>query len=388
MRFATHLVVAVVLAATAGAASGCSSTDPTAVDASLTVKGYAALVRASYADALSSAVTLQTAVNALVAAPSEATLTAAKDAWKTAKPIYSQTEAFRFYGGPIDAEPGGPEGEINAWPIDENFIDYTERLPTAGIINNLASFPEINQSIIGTANASGGEKNVSAGWHAIEFLLWGQDLSPTGPGARPYTDYVAGAAATNTDRRGTYLKAATDLLVKDLTYVKAQWDDTADSYAGKMVAGDTNDAISKILLGLGSLAAGELARQRMNDAYTTKDQEEEHDCFSDTTTTDLYTNLLGVQNVYLGTYGSVTGQGVDKLVAAKDASLDAKMKSLLTTALASIKAIPLPFDQAILGDDTAPGRVAIKKAIDDTKAVGDTFVPIAKVLGVKLNIEE
>jgi len=64
------------------------------------------------------------------------------------------------------------------------------------------------------------EANVSTGYHAIEFLLWGQDLNGTGPGAsqRPASDFMAGAGCTggNCDRRRAYLMAATDLLIADL----------------------------------------------------------------------------------------------------------------------------------------------------------------------------
>ena len=49
--------------------------------------------------------------------------------------VYSPTEVFRFYGGPIDDD-NGPEGLLNAWPLDEVFIDYVLGNPDAGIIND------------------------------------------------------------------------------------------------------------------------------------------------------------------------------------------------------------------------------------------------------------
>ena len=63
----------------------------------------------------------------------------------------------------------------------------------------MAAFPEITAEALTAANEEGGETNISTGWHAIEFLLWGQDLSATGPGARPATDYTT---APNAERRG------------------------------------------------------------------------------------------------------------------------------------------------------------------------------------------
>ena len=74
------------------------------------------------------------------------------------------------------------------------------------------------------------EANVATGYHAIEFLLWGQDLNGTGPGAgkRPATDYRrANCTGGNCDRRAAYLKAATDLLVSDLEEMVGQLGRTA-----------------------------------------------------------------------------------------------------------------------------------------------------------------
>ena len=113
---------------------------------------------------------------------------------------------------------------MNAWPLDEGLIDYvagsygTESdenpLYTANVIANPSI--EINgakvdaskitpELLSGTLQEAGDiEANVATGYHAIEFLLWGQDLNGTGPGAgeRPYTDYdTANCTGGNCDRR-------------------------------------------------------------------------------------------------------------------------------------------------------------------------------------------
>jgi putative iron-regulated protein len=43
---------------------------------------------------------------------------AAKEAWLTARQSYGPTEAYRPYGAPIDDD-NGPEGQLNACPLDE-----------------------------------------------------------------------------------------------------------------------------------------------------------------------------------------------------------------------------------------------------------------------------
>ena len=79
----------------------------------------------------------------------------------------------------------GPEGLINAWPLDEAYIDYVEGDPAAGVVNDPDTYPTIDAELLTSLNEQGGEANISTGWHAIEFLLWGQDLSTDGPGDAP-----------------------------------------------------------------------------------------------------------------------------------------------------------------------------------------------------------
>ncbi|MFO0658206.1 MAG: imelysin family protein [Polyangiaceae bacterium] len=348
------LALSTVVACSSDDSSSASTADTTALQKDI-VRTYALHVRANYQEAITKAKALQTAVDSFVESPTAEGLEAAKQAWKDARPSYELSEPYRFYGGPIDAEGTGPEGRINSWPLDEFFVDYVKDQPNAGLINNPDLFPEITKQTIADQNEKGGEKNLSAGYHAIEFLLWGQDLNDAGhemdPGRRPYTDFVTGAEGTaaNQDRRRAYLKAVTDLLVDDLSSVEPQWNlDDSSSYGATMVAGDTKTALANILKGLGSLAGGELSRERMNNAYTTKDQEEEHSCFSDNTApVDLLYAATGIQNVYLGTYGDDDGPGLDELVAKINPDLDAKVKSQLTATINAI-VIPVPFDQAIL----------------------------------------
>ena len=183
-------------------------------------EGYADLVYSSYDVSLISANNMRDAIASFIAAPSDATLEAARQAWLDARDDYGPTEAFRFYDGPIDNPTDGPEGRINAWPMDEAYIDYVDGNPEAGIINDVAGYPEITTDVLVEANENGGETNISTGWHAIEFLLWGQDLSADGAGNRPVSDYTA---APNADRRAAYLTLATDLLIEDLTSVRDQW---------------------------------------------------------------------------------------------------------------------------------------------------------------------
>lgn len=378
---------ALCVAAFAVGLAGCDGGEPApeTPDPTPVVERYAVMVHDNYEDVVAGATTLKSQVDAFVAAPSEAGLSAARSAWLDARSSYGQSEVYRFYGGPIDDE-DGPEGRLNAWPLDEGFIDYVEGNPAAGIINLPADFPEITKDLIIAQNEKGGEKNIASGYHAIEFLLWGQDLSQSGPGARPYTDYLTDGTGTaeNQERRAQYLALVTELLVDDLVSVEVQWEPGEDNYAASFVK-TPEDALSKMLRGMGSLSGAELSRERMNDALQEKEQEEEHSCFSDNTHADLVANATAIQNVYFGSYAGEDGPGIDELVRAVDPDLDTRIQGEIGDMVAAVEAIPQPFDQAILDD--ADGRPKIQAAIDSAKTVTDSIVEVATALGVTINLE-
>ena len=345
---------------------------------------YADIALASYEDALSTAKALDAAIDALIAAPSEATLEAAKAAWKAARIPYQQTEAFRF-GNPIVDE---WEGRVNAWPLDEGLIDYvdasygSESDSNALYVANVIANPqlaidgvsldasEITPELLQTQlqEAAGVESNVATGYHAIEFLLWGQDLNGTGPGAgaRPYTDYSTAEHAT---RRAAYLKAASTLLVADLEEMVGNW--TAE---GAARAALPELGISAILTGMGSLSFGEVAGERMKLGLLLHDPEEEHDCFSDNTHASHLNDAVGIQNVYLGHYTRVDGSVIEgpslaQVIADKDAALDAEIQALLADTVAKMTVMAdrvedgEAYDQQI-GEGNIEGNAVVQAAID------------------------
>ncbi|TDL87077.1 imelysin family protein [Meridianimarinicoccus aquatilis] len=307
---------------------------------------YADIAAASYGDSLTTAERLQAAVANLVAAPSAEALQAARTAWLASRVPYQQTEAFRF-GNPIVDD---WEGRVNAWPLDEGLIDYVVAAGSAPLeptddnalanLNVVAnetvtiSGQEIDVAEITPAllqdtlhEADGAEANVATGYHAIEFLLWGQDIGAydATTGQRPWTDFATGDACTNgnCDRRAEYLTAATDLLVADLSEMATAW---ADGGEARQAVLDDEDGINRILTGMGSLSYGEQAGERMQLGLLLNDPEEEHSCFSDNTHNDHFYDALGIRNVFNGQYvgidGTVTsGASLRDLLAEKDAGV-------------------------------------------------------------------
>ena len=345
---------------------------------------YADIVFASYEDSLTAAQSLHDAIDAFLANPSGRTLRAARNAWYAANEPYGQTEAYRFYGGPID-DADGPEGALNAWPLDEAYVDYVEGAPNAGIINNVEDYPEIDAELLRSLNEVGAEENISTGYHAIEFLLWGQDLSEDTSGNRSFTDYTT---AANADRRADYLATAADLLLEDLETLVADWSpDSDDNYRATFLALDPDEAFTNILTGIGVLATAELAGERIFVAYDNQDQEDEHSCFSDNTHRDIITNYKGIQNVYLGSYtrldGSiVSGTGITDVIAQVNPELNLDVLRVLDEANQMTTNIYYPFDQAIV---LAGERPQVLDSVFILQDLGDLFAQTGSELGLTIN---
>jgi putative iron-regulated protein len=342
---------------------------------------YTSLVAHNYADAHAAAVELRDVIASFVANPSEAGLAAARQAWLDAREPYGQSEAFRFYDGPIDAI----EGRLNAWPMDEAYVDYVEGMPEAGIINDVGSHALIDADLLIELNERGGETNIAAGHHAIEFLLWGQDRSADGPGSRSWTDYEQSGAGTasNQDRRATYLLAAADLLVADLATLVQAWDVASESsYREQFLREAPEEIVRRMLLGIGSLSGEELAGERIEVALATRDQEDEHSCFSDNTHRDIVADALGIQNVYLGRYADEHGPGLYDLVAARDRTLADRLADEIQASVDAALAIPAPFDRAIVEH-----REAVEATVAALRAQADTIVEVSELFEVALVLE-
>jgi len=274
---------------------------------------------------------------------------------------------------------------INTWPIDERFVDGTAASGRLGIIDDPRTYPELTPALLSTLNAKEGETSISTGYHVIEFLLWGADSRADGPGDRPYTDYVGDERDV---RRGRYLHLAVALLVRDLEEVRDAWAPDRDNYRKKLFELPPSAALGLAIKGMGALRGPELSGERLTVAYETKAQENEHSCFSDNTVNDLTDDALGIQNVCLGRYElpggpPVHGPGLCDAVAARDPALADLLRTAIADSVAKVRAIPAPFDQAILGDDAAPGRVAIKGAIAALEQQSNTLGAVAAAFELK-----
>ena len=399
---------ALALAAHVAAAPAAAPTPATVLTS------YGDVAHAMYEDSLKSARTMQTAINAFLANPTTATLTAARNAWKTARVPYLQTEGLRFGNAIVDEW----EPKVNAWPLDEGLIDYVDSsygttsdenpLYTLNVIANRQiriGARQVNASVINVnllreiQMAQGVEANVATGYHAIEFLLWGQDLHGTGPGAgeRPATDYSTTACTHgNCDRRAAYLRTATELLIADLVEMTADWAPGGKARM-ELAAKGANGGLATILTGLGSMSYGELAGERMKLGLILHDPEEEQDCFSDNTHNSHYYDQVGMMNLWRARYtrtdGSVVqGASLRDYVVSRNAAAARRLDAGMDDALAKLKLIKdsgdsgrMAYDQMI--GDNPQGNKMVQDAVDALVAQTRATEAIVATLGLTIALE-
>ena len=356
---------------------------------------YADGAIAGYQAAGSDAIAMRNAIKAFTDAPSDSTMTAAKNAWLKARESYGPTEAWRLSNGPIDAEDGfaasfgAPEGQLNAWPLDENYVDYTVTADgsrkNSGIIYGSAG---INTALLSELNEKGGDANVASGYHAVEFLLWGQDQDygnfiadnithgSTTAGQRPLTDFTSDAKAT---RRKAYLNAAANLIVSDLASMINAW--TTGGYKSALIGEGANAipqnvALKQVFGGLGVFLKSEVANERIAVAALTPSEEDEHSCFSDNTHRDIALNYQGFKKA-LGYFSANLTSKAKSPIDSLIAKVDGQVKKINDVANSTHH-----FDYQIIGaNGHLDNIVATKNTMRD---LGDKMISVAAEYGVAL----
>ena len=428
------LVTAMALTSSATENKQSNKTEQVAVKSIL--ESYSNIALDNYTNALNDAKALKVAIDNFAKSATKENLEKAKKAWLVSRESYGQTEIFRLSNGPVDAEEGwvseaygALEGQINAWPLDENMIDYTidaEGKKTAGnIIDTIGKFnpggeeskevdvTKITVDAISELNENGGEANVATGYHAIEFLLWGQDQDYSNflkdgitkgalkAGERPLSDFTSDK---NAQRRLAYLSVAAEKLISDLEVIKSAWEKNVDGNKGLYQAAlngklkgenaskniDSNEAIKQIISGMGVFVKSELANERIAVAVLTPSEEDEHSCFSDNTHRDIATNYLGFKNILTATYnGKKYGKS---LLDAAPKDTKKRITDLMTSIETKINSIDNiaktkeHFDYQIK-PDSEQSKVIVKLK-NEMRKLGDEMVNVAVANGIKLSTDD
>ncbi|MDP9140475.1 MAG: peptidase [Pseudomonadota bacterium] len=392
----------------------CVACRPQPVDVGTVLDGYRAVAYASYSDALMATQQLQRAVSDFVEQPSEQSLRAARVAWRAARVPYAQTEALRFGNWFVDEWELG----VNAWPVDEGFLDYvaepyaaspTNALSRANLIAStelmiggltLRTDPLKPSVLISAQGRSDVEANVATGFHAIEFMLWGQDRHGYGAGAgeRPWTDYATDAAQCtdgdraaplrHCERRRAFLSGAVELLRLALVEMTPTWGAQSGSYGDRLVKGDADEGLRRVLFGLATMASAELAGERMQVALLARAPEEEQDCFSDDTHNSLYYNALGIENFYYGRYGGMQAKAsLADLARRRDAVLATEIDRAFERSRGALRAIQQAGEQGERFDQLiAPQHPQGAQLIGSAIAALQAEAALLETLGQRLGL--
>lgn len=406
-------------------------------DAKAFLKTYADIALATYHASYLDAIKLQKAIHNFAKNPTQANLDNAKKAWLQGRETYGVTEIFRLSDGPIDAEEGwvnsaygNLESQINAWPLDENLIDYTidadNKRTSGNIIDSTGVFTpggedvksvdvtKITKQVLTDLNENGSEENVTSGWHSIEFLLWGQDQDynnliedkvtngPLTAGQRPLSDFTTDKFAK---RRLEYLVANADKMVDDIATVRSAWLTRINgneglyraALLGKLTGKNasknipTKTALRQVFVGMGMFIKSELANERIAVAVLTPSEEDEHSCFSDNTHRDIYTNFKGFTDVFYGKYkGKKVGTSIYQFLTKSQKQVVDGLVKDINARVATVNDLAtskMHFDYQILPSNKKEAKNLVTMK-NNMRKLGDQMVTVAKNFGISITEED
>ena len=163
-------------------------------------------------------------------------LNLSKQAWLNAHSAYELTTLHRYYATQLMGEQDSLvlmqlQYQINHWPIVPGYIDYVDGYPDSGIVHDINV--NLDADSLREQHGSFDVSEVTLGFHAIEFLLWGYDADSV---ARPATDFDAVLELTpkeiesgytleqlSNNRRRLFLSVVVDTLVKDFLALQSLW---------------------------------------------------------------------------------------------------------------------------------------------------------------------
>ena len=179
--------------------------------------------------------TLQQTLTALLQQTDDTNLQQARHSWHQA---HNCLQTLRRYLLLADVSPdlfsslGEQVFAIDAWPIQPGYLDYFDVYSFSGIVHDIAV--PLTAADLRQQHGFSDVTDVSIGFHAIAYLLWGEH------GTRPLTDFIAETSITTeqqsgglslTDlpghRRRALLTLLGQLLVDDLQGLQQQFDANA-----------------------------------------------------------------------------------------------------------------------------------------------------------------
>lgn len=301
-----------------------ASIDAQAFAAQAGLEAYTGLSRASQ-----SAQVVDSKLASFLYHPNPMTHGELKQAWRQAYDDFLRAMVFAYL--PIQDPPEWYSKHIayrdlltqlDSWPIQGGYIDYVPGYPFSGIVNDLTLV--IDEQTLRNQHLFTDNSNASIGYHALEFMLWGDngersphDFFPqenTAPvllnegehnhenseagldqGTEPAPEVHAHTEETNQpgmpepqnhNRRRQYVQVISEVLQKDLIRVQRRWEPSTGYYAQLIQQSTPDNTLQAALIAAQRLISEEI----LNKRFTLESSE-----FSASSARDIEMLLHGLQ---------------------------------------------------------------------------------------------
>lgn len=274
-----------------------------------------------YNDISTDANNLVNSVANLTTTTTQANLLAAQQNWRNLRATWELSEAFLF--GPVATQDLDPN--VDSWPVNKN--DFDSLLVSSTVLNDstVANF-----------------QTTIKGFHALEYMLFGVNQ------AKQASDFTA--------REKQYMIAVTNDLKTNCNKMYSGWDKNSGNYYATFTTINSvyTSKQTTLITMINAMIdiCGEVGDGKIKSVYDAQDPTLEESPFSQNSFTDFKNNIIGVKNVYLGTYKGTDGKGLEDVVRQYNLSLDTKIKQQLDVAINSFNGFSKPFGEAIVSEKT------------------------------------
>jgi putative iron-regulated protein len=216
--------------------------------------------------------------------------------------------------------------QLDSWPIEGGYIDYIQGYPFSGIVNDLTL--DIDEDSIRSQHGFTDPSNASLGYHALEFMLWGNDgkrsardfFPQENTAPIPINDDVVttqflddsskesleGSAhgniliqteapeikLQNHNRRRQYTQLLIELLQKDLHRIQRRWEPSSGYYAQLLQQSDSKKTLRSAFIAAQGLISKEILHKRFQLISSE---------FSQTSIDDISALLSGIELWFMPT---------------------------------------------------------------------------------------